>query len=404
MRKERDTLKLADLRPNSGQLSWLPKNPRQWTKEDVERTAKSIAEDEDFLEDRPILVVPSAPFEPYIIFAGNLRFTAAKKLKLKEIPVVVYYPETDDDFLTIKRRAMKDNGSFGSWDFDLLANEWSDLPLTDFGVPAWEQKETPDTSEATDDDFDENTDVVETRCAPGDVWQLGDHRLMCGDSTDIEAVGILMGDAKVDLLLTDPPYNVDYEGGTDEKLKIQNDSFQSEDAFLDFLRGAFECANESMKPGASYYIFHADSEGRNFRDAATVIGKVRECLIWVKNALVLGRQDYQWRHEPCLYGWKEGSSHAWYSDRKQSTILEFDRPSRNADHPTMKPVPLFAYLMKNSTKPGDSVLDLFAGSGTTLVCCEQLGRKCYTMELDPHYCDVVLARWEKLTGKTAVKL
>lgn len=186
-------------------------------------------------------------------------------------------------------------------------------------------------------------------------------------------------------------------------MKIQNDSFKSEEDFLGFLRKAMSCASDVMKDGASYYIFHADSEGRNFREAATEIGKVRECLIWVKNSLVLGRQDYQWRHEPCLYGWK-GTGHKWYNDRSQTTVLEFDRPKRNEEHPTMKPIPLFAYLMTNSTKPGDLVLDPFAGSGTTLICAEQLGRRCYTMELDQHYCDVVIARWESLTGLKAEKL
>lgn len=159
-----------------------------------------------------------------------------------------------------------------------------------------------------------------------------------------------------------------------------------------------------MNDGAPYYIFHADSEGKNFREAATEIGKVRECLVWVKNSLVLGRQDYQWRHEPCLYGWKDGASHPWYNDRAQTTVMEFDRPKRNEEHPTMKPIPLFGYLMQNSTKKGDAVLDLFGGSGTTMIAAEQLGRRCFMMELDPHYCDVIIQRWEDLSGKKAVLL
>ena len=206
------------------------------------------------------------------------------------------------------------------------------------------------------------------------------------------------------MLLTDPPYNVNYQGGTEDKLKIKNDDFKDENDFLGFLQKAFHCAAAVMRGGAPYYIFHADSEGRNFREAATEIGKVRECLIWVKDSLVLGRQDYQWRHEPCLYGWKDGGSHPWFNDRSQTTVLEFERPKRSEEHPTMKPVPLFGYLMQNSTKEGDAVLDLFGGSGTSLICAEQLGRKCYTMELDPHYCDVILARWEKFTGKKAERI
>lgn len=184
-------------------------------------------------------------------------------------------------------------------------------------------------------------------------------------------------------------------------MKIKNDSFESGSAFLDFLRKAMRCAGGVMKEGASYYIFHADTEGANFREAATEIGKVRECLVWVKDTFVLGRQDYQWQHEPCLYGWKEGGSHKWYSDRAQTTVLNFSRPKKSEEHPTMKPIPLFSYLMNNSTKPGDIVLDLFAGSGTSLICAEQLDRRCYTMELDPHFCDVIIARWETLTGEKA---
>ena len=397
------TLKVADLHPNNGQLPWLPKNPRQWTQTDIDRTAKSIQEDPDFLEDRPLLVATLGVKKGWLVFAGNLRLTAAKKIGLEEIPCVAYARENEEDEMTIKRRAMKDNGSFGSWDFDLLANEWDDLPLTDWGVPAWESETKDEQPDIAEDDFTPDDGIL-VRCNPGDIWQLGEHRLMCGDSTDLETVKALMGGTTADLLLTDPPYNLDYEGGTEDKMKIQNDSFKAEGEFLEFLRKAMRCASEVMKAGASYYIFHADSEGRNFREAATEIGKVRECLIWVKNSLILGRHDYQWRHEPCLYGWKDGAGHNWFNDRSQTTVLEFDRPKRNAEHPTMKPIPLFSYLMKNSTKPGDIVLDLFAGSGTTLVCAEQLGRRCFTMELDPHYCDVVLTRWEQFTGKVAQRI
>ena len=175
--------------------------------------------------------------------------------------------------------------------------------------------------------------------------------------------------------------------------------------FREFLKSAFSAANSVMKEGAAFYIWHSDTEGYNFRGACKENGwTVRECLVWNKNSLVMGRQDYQWKHEPCLYGWKEGASHNWYSDRSQTTVLDFNRPTRSEEHPTMKPVELFAYQMKNSSKKGDAVLDLFGGSGTTLMAAEQLGRKAYLMELDPHYCDVIIARWEKFTGKEAVKL
>lgn len=248
---------------------------------------------------------------------------------------------------------------------------------------------------------DEVPEEVETRCKPGDLWKLGEHRLICGDSTDINVVEKLMGDQKADMLLTDPPYNVDYEGKTKDALKIKNDKMDN-DTFRQFLRDAFNCANSVMRGGAVFYIWHADSEGYNFRGAcADNDWKVRECLIWHKNTMVLGRQDYQWKHEPCLYGWKDGASHLWASDRKQTTILNFDKPARSELHPTMKPVGLFAYQISNNTHEGDNVLDLFCGSGTTLVACEQLKRRCFAVELDPKYADVIIQRWENLTGQTA---
>ena len=207
-----------------------------------------------------------------------------------------------------------------------------------------------------------------------------------------------MDGCKADILLTDPPYNVDYEGTAG---KIQNDHLD-DSSFRQFLRDAFTSADSVMRAGAVFYIWHAGTEGYNF------IGGIRDCgwllkeiLIWVKDTLVMGRQDYQWQHEPCLYGWKAGASHLWASDRKQTTILKYDKPKRNESHPTMKPVPLFAYQIGNNTHEGDVVLDIFGGSGTTLMACEQLKRKSYTCELDPHYCDVILQRWEDYTGKKA---
>ena len=246
----------------------------------------------------------------------------------------------------------------------------------------------------------------------GDVWQLGRHRLMCGDSTSPEDVAQLMDGAKADLYLTDPPYNValGMGGSVDEARKrhrltdglvIMNDRMSNDD-FRAFLTLAFSAAKGILKSGAAFYIWHADTEGYNFRGAATDAGlRQRQTLIWVKNAMTLGRQDYQWRHEPCLYGWAEGAGHSWYSDRKQTTVLNFDRPTRSEAHPTMKPVALFAYQMENSTKGGDIVYDGFCGSGTTIIAAEQTGRIGYGMELDPRYCDVIVKRWEALTGKKA---
>lgn len=258
-----------------------------------------------------------------------------------------------------------------------------------------------------DEDFDEGAALSaarkETRTKRGDVWVLGEHRLVCGDARDADDMGKLMDGMKADLFLTDPPYNVDYVGKTKDALKIENDKMTDQE-FRDFLLGAFSIAKGSMKSGAAFYIWHADSKGYDFRGACMDVGwQVRQCLIWAKDILVMGRQDYQWQHEPCLYGWNEGASHAWYSDRKQTTLLHFDRPARSKEHPTMKPVPLFGYLIQNSTKSGDIILDSFCGSGTTIIAAEQLERKAYCIELDEVYCDVIVRRWEEFTGKAAVK-
>ncbi len=295
---------------------------------------------------------------------------------------------------------IKDNTSFGDWATEMLQEDFDISELEEWGL---DDIEFPKEESDKEDDFtDEDAANAPTRCKPGDVWQLGDHILMCGDSTNKADVFTLVGgEGIVDLFLTDPPYNVSYEGATSDKLTIKNDSME-DSAFRAFLTDAFIAADMAMKKGASFYIWHADSEGLNFRMAVrNAEWDLRQTIIWNKNSLVLGRQDYQWKHEPCLYGWKSGASHAWYSDRKQTTVVDFDRPSVNAEHPTMKPVGLFSYLIENSSKEGDIVLDLFGGSGTSIIACEQLGRKCYMMELDPHYCDVILARWEKLTEREA---
>lgn len=274
--------------------------------------------------------------------------------------------------------------------------------------------------------------IVETRTKPGDIWQLGDHRLICGDSTKPETLARLLDGQYADLYLTDPPYNVDYEGGTG--LKIQNDSMEDH-AFKAFLTDAFKAADTVMKAGCPFYIWHADSEGYNFRTAVKEANwKLRECLIWNKSSLVLGRQDYQWKHEPCLYGWKEGSHYFTYS-RKETTVIDqegkpleemtkaellaeirklteqipvsvinCDKPSRSEAHPTMKPIKLFAYQIKNSSRAGEKVLDSFGGSGTTIMACEELGRKAFCVELDPHYCDVIIQRWEDYTQRKAERL
>ena len=364
------------------------------------------------------------------IIAGNKSQKAAIAAGIKKVRII---ETTGDELVAVKRTDVDIDSAEGrklayldnlttqvnlTWDETELQAVQADVEgfdIADFGFdiedlpqvtfPGEETKPVSNVNEkpAEEDDFDPDA-KFETKVHEGDIWQLGAHRLLCGDSTKAEDVKRLMGEEMADVWLTDPPYNVAYEGGTQEKLTIKNDSMDDE-KFRAFLLDAFTAAVEVMKPGAAFYIWHADSEGFNFRYAVKNTDLLlKQCLIWNKNQLVMGRQDYQWKHEPCLYGWKDGGSHHWYSDRKQTTVLNFDKPLRNADHPTMKPVPLFGYQIQNSSKEGDIILDTFGGSGTTIVACEQLHRKARCMELDPHYCNVIIARWEKLTGQKAVKL
>ncbi len=416
-------LPIGKLELNMGQVEGLPKNPRYIKDEEYEKLKRSIQASPEFLEARMLLVYPIDGGK-YVVIAGNMRLRACRDLGFKELPCYVFKKETPVEKL--REYTIKDNANFGAWDYDLLANEsWSDdlEQLSEWGVDisfmGLDEEESglddmDAAKNAVDDDFDEDQEEIETICKLGDIWQLGRHRLMCGDSTKQEDVALLMGGSLADLLLTDPPYNVAYgydenderfDHRKEEARKIMNDSME-DDEFRQFLRGAFACAKENMKEGAAYYIFHADSESYNFRGALRDVGdmQLRQTLIWVKDSFTMGRQDYQWRHEPCLYGWKEGAGHFWNSDRKQGTCLEFARPKVSLEHPTMKPVPLFAYLVANSTKKDDLVLDLFGGSGTTMIACEQLNRCSFLMELDPHYCDVIITRWQKFTGLKAEKI
>lgn len=337
-----------------------------------------------------------------IIVCGHTRYKAAKKLKMREVPCIIADDLTDEQ---IKAFRLADNkvAEKSEWDFGLLAEELDgildiDMALFDFDIDTG----FSDTEEETVEDNYDTDRIVEPRAKPGDIYQLGRHRLMCGDSTILSDVEKLMNGMKADLLITDPPYNVDYEGKTKDKLKIENDKMNN-DSFRQFLIDALSNADAVMKPGAVFYIWHADSEGYNFRGACFDIGwKIRQCIIWNKNTMVMGRQDYQWKHEPCLYGWKDGASHLWASDRKQTTVINFNKPTRNDLHPTMKPIQLFDYQIKNNTKAMDVVLDLFCGSGTTIMACEQNGRNAYAMEYDPKYVDVIIDRWEQFTGQKAV--
>jgi len=387
------------------------RNARTHSPEQVAQIAASIQE---FGFTNPILVGKDDG-----IIAGHGRLAAAMDLGLTEVPVIVL-----DHLSAEQRRAyvLADNklALNAGWDEELLAMELQELQLAEFDLSllGWSDEELadlmPEVEELPPEDAD--ADAVpeppeEPVTKPGDVWLLGKHRVMCGDSTVIADVERLMDGSKADLLLTDPPYNVAVVGGNhslspEERKKqgglvIENDKM-SDDDFRQFLRDVYSAADAVIKPGGVFYIWHADSEGYNFRGAARDVGwQVRQCLVWNKNSLVMGRQDYHWKHEPCLYGWKEGAGHYWGSDRSQTTVLDFNRPSRNGEHPTMKPVELFQYQLENSTKRGDLVLDLFGGSGTTAIAAEQTSRQARLMELDPRYCDVIVKRWQQFTGKTA---
>ena len=337
--------------------------------------------------------------EDHIILAGHTRYKALKKLGWKECPVLLLQGMSDEQ----KRKyRLLDNktGELATWDLDALAEELEALDFDGFDF-GFEVSETVTDEEAQEDDYEVNP-PAQPKSKRGDIYVLGRHRLMCGDSTSEDDVQALVGSTQIDMLLTDPPYGVDYTGKTADALKIENDAQTDEDLEI-FLSSAFSWADAVMKPGAAFYIWHADWKGGIFRTACQEVGwEVRQVLIWAKNSLVLGRRDYQWQHEPCLYGWKGGAAHKWMSDRKQSTLLNFDRPTKNKEHPTMKPVPLFDYLIKNNSEVGDDILDLFAGSGTLAIACEQNGRNAYMMEYDPKYVDVIIDRWERLTGKKAV--
>lgn len=332
-----------------------------------------------------------------IIVAGHTRYKAAKLLNITEIPCIIADDLSDEQ---VKAFRLIDNkaAELASWDIDLLNLELEnikdiDMELFDFQI-----------SNILDNVVDDEYEVElpeDPKTKTGNIYKLGNHYLMCGDSTNTNDVKKLMNNQLADLIVTDPPYNVNYEGKTGDNLKIMNDNMEN-NQFYSFLESAFINLYESIKDGGSIYVFHADTEGLNFRKAMMSSGfKLAECLVWVKNAFVMGRQDYHWKHEPVLYGWKPGASHYFINDRSQSTVLEFDKPIRNEEHPTMKPIDLIAYLINNSSKKDEIVLDLFGGSGTTMIACEQTNRKAFIMELDPRYCDVIVDRWEKFTNQKA---
>ena len=334
------------------------------------------------------------------VVGGHQRLKVLMDMGMTEVDCVVV--EMDED----KEKALNIalNKISGDWDKDKLALLIADLQGADFDVSltGFEPAEIDDLFKDTlkdgikDDDFDVGAELAQpTMTKPGDIWTLGRHRLICGDSTKAETYDLLMGSTKANLVITDPPYNVNYEGSAG---KIKNDNMADE-AFYNFLLDAYTQMHSAMADDASIYVFHADTEGLNFRRAFADAGfYLSGCCIWKKQSLVLGRSPYQWQHEPCLYGWKKNGKHQWYTGRKETTIWEFDKPKKNGDHPTMKPIPLLAYPIMNSSMSNSVVLDPFGGSGSTLIACEQTDRICYTVELDEKFCDVIVKRYIEQVG------
>ena len=426
-------IKLTDLVLNEGQVTGLPTNPRQWTRAELENLKKSLQETPELLEARGILVYPWEG--KYLVLGGNMRLSALKALKAKDAPCIVFPEDTPVDKL--KEVVIKDNGSFGQWDFDSLANEWGDLPLTDWGVPVFDMdEEKQDEPEVVEDDFDEDEDV-EPIALLGDVYMLGDHRLMCGDSTKPEDVEKLMAGDIADMVFTDPPYGVSYVGTNNPNGKewqmIANDDLRG-DSLFQFLAHAFKNLADNLKSDGAFYVWFASSNHIEFETALKMAGlRVKQELIWDKG-MVLGHSDYHWAYEPCLYGTHKDKNCTWYGDRTQKTFLAMNRTeirdlkkeelidillrlhegrscwriskdnTTEYIHPTQKPIALAGRGIKNSSCAGQIVLDLFGGSGSTMMACEQLGRKARIMEYDPKYCDKIITRWERYTGMKAEKL
>lgn len=381
-----------------------------------------------------------------IIVEGHGRLTACQELGYEEVPVIRLDELTDEQrrAYTLAHNQLTMNTGF---DLDILNEELNNLEIdmSEFGFDAINQEDI----ELTEDEYDFEEEIKpEAKSKRGEIYKLGDHVLMCGDSTKQEDVDKLIGDAVIDLIVTDPPYNVDlgevnktkvrmaperYKGANVDS--IENDKMEDQE-FIDFLTEAFGIANDKLKSGGAFYIWHSSTENYSFQEAMRNVGwKLRQILIWNKSSLCLGLSDYQWKHEPCFYGWKDGAGHYFIDDRKQtsvfdqkpidydnltkeqaikllkktyeeveSTVLDYHKPLKNGLHPTMKPIELIGRLIYNSSEKGQNVLDMFGGSGSTLIACEQLGRKCYMMEYDPLYVDAIIERYEEYTGKKAEKI
>ena len=389
-----DRRKCADLKPYE--------NNARINDKAIDAVANSIR---DFGMNNPILID-----ENNVVVAGHARLKALEKLHIEETPVLVL-SDLSEDKIKAFRIADNSTAQLAEWDLQKLQAELDsfDIEMEQYGLQEQldkiqQQIDADMAADLEEDEVPEPDEINQPITEEGDIWKLGRHFLMCGDCTKEEHVKKLLNETKIDLFVTDPPYNVDYEGKTKEALTISNDDMDEEE-YLSFLKSAFSNADAYMKSGAAFYIWHADSHGLTVRLASEeVLGKIRKCLVWIKSTFVLGMQDYQWKHEPCLYGWKDGAAHFFIDDRKQSTVMEYDKPQKNEEHPTIKPLGLIKQLIINSSKPNQTVYDAFCGSGTTLIACEKLNRTCYAMELKPKFCDVIIKRWETATGLKAVKV
>lgn len=408
-----------------------PDNPRTITEANFEALKTKIESQPIFLKFKPLQIDSTG-----MVHSGNQRLKAVRELGWTHVPAINIEELTETER---KDLALIDNISYGAWDEVRLMAQWSHEQLTGAGFPIdtssnWIKLNEPDQDpeEIQDDNFDLSGSLSQqTDIKPGDLFQIGPHRLLCGDATSAKAWNKLMNHAQANCLITDPPYNVDYEGT--DGMKIMNDHM-GDGAFYKFLFDSFINCLVHTKEGGGAYIFHADSEGRNFRNAYEDSGfLLKQCLIWVKNAFTIGRQDYQWKHEPILYGWKPGAGHYFTHHRDQgtvfgesrpsakitkaklleivdrmhqeyeTTVLEYNKPKRNALHPTMKPLPLLAHLVRNSTKPGELIIDPFLGSGSTMLAGHQMNRYTYGMDLDPNYCQAVLDRMEEADPSLEIK-
>jgi DNA modification methylase len=415
-----EKVKISAIKANS-------KNPRVIKDDKFKKLVKSIQDFPEMLEKRPLVCFTDVDGK-FVVLGGNMRLKAAQEVGLKELPIVLaddWTQEQRDEFL------IKDNVGFGEWDWDMLANEYDEQDLKDWGLdlPVFD---TIEELEAEEDDFD-TTPPEESITVLSDLYEIGEHRLLCGDSTDSDQVAKLMNGQKADMVFTDPPYNVNYVGSNG--LMIENDNLSNED-FYSFLYNFFVTTNINLKNGGVYYVWHTDNERINFTKAfEDADNKFSECLIWVKNSLVLGHLDYHKKHETCLYGWKKGEAHYFTNERTHTTVIEdkldinklskqqmkdllkdlmsektkttvihCDKPQINKDHPTMKPILLVAPLLQNSSLKDELVYDGFLGSGSTMVASHQLKRKCYGMELDPKYCDVIVNRMIALDPNIEIKL